>query len=163
MINWKTIKWIAIGLCVAAAFGAGWSWNGARLQAAWDAEKAELNAKAVEAVQAAMNNALETEREAARRIAVHSAQYQIALKERQGEEADAIDRARTGGLFINAKCSSGGDGVSEATSGASGRNGATRVELPKEDGEFLIRLAAEADRITEQLKACQAILEQERK
>jgi len=163
MPSLATLKWIAIGVVVAAAFGAGWSWNGDRLQAAWDAEKAELNAEAVEAVQAAMSNALEAERDAAQKLAATSTKYQKALKEKQGEEAAAIDRARTGGLFINAKCPSSGDGVSEASSGASGRDGETRVELPREDGEFLIRLAAEADRVTEQLNACQSILEQERK
>jgi hypothetical protein len=163
MLNLQTIKWILIGLVVAAAFGAGWSWNGARLQAAWDAEKAELNAKAVESVQVAMNQALEAERDAAKQIAATSAKYQKALKEKQNEEAAAIERSRNGGLYINAKCPSGGNGVSETSTSSSGRDGETRVELPRADGEFLIRLAAEADRVTEQLNSCQQLLEQQSK
>lgn len=157
------LKWIAIALCVVAAFGAGWNLGGDRVQAKWDAEKAEMNAKATEAIQQAMNRTLAAEREAAARVAATSAKYQRKLQEKASEEAAAIANARAGGLYIDAKCSGGGNGVSETASSSSGRNGEARVKLPDETAESLLRLAAEADRVVEQLNSCQNILEEERK
>jgi hypothetical protein len=163
MPSLASLKWIAIALCVVVAFGAGWDLGGDRVQAKWDAEKAELNAKAAEAIQTAMNRTLAAEREAAAKVAATSAKYQMKLQEKQSEEVAAIEHARAGGLYINAQCPSGGNSVSQTGSGSSGRNGEARVKLPDETAESLLRLAAEADRVAEQLNACQNILEEERK
>lgn len=156
------LKWIAIALCVAVAFGAGWDIGAGRVQGRWDAEKAELNAKAADAIQQSMNRTLAVEREAAAKVAATSAKYQKALKEKESEEAAAIDRARTGGLFIDAQCPGSGNGVSETGTGSSGRDGTTRARLPDATAEALLRIGAEADRVVEQLTACQEQLQKDR-
>lgn len=162
MPNLALVKAIAVALILAATFAFGWSTGSEHVQAQWDRERAELNAQAAKAIEEANSRVRKAEQASSNRIAQSEKLYLTKLKEKSHEENFAIDRARTGGLFINAKCPSRLDAMPDATQLAGSGHGETRVELPKKDGEFLIRLAAEADRVTEQLTACQAILESER-
>lgn len=51
--------------------------------------------------------------------------------------------------------------VSSASGSAAGGDGATQSGLLREDAEFLVRLAAEADQRVSQLTACQAVLKEQ--
>ena len=163
MLSLTQLKWAAIALAVAVAFSMGWRINGWRIQSAWDAEKAALNAEAAKQIQEAMDRALSVERAAAKRVTAVSAKYQNSLKEKQSEEAAAIDRARTDGLYINARCEDAAGAVPSASDATSGHHGEARARLPDATAEALLQLAAEADRVTEQLTACQHFIEEERK
>jgi vacuolar-type H+-ATPase subunit I/STV1 len=158
-----TIKWIAAAVTLLVVFGFGWSHGSEHVQAKWDSEKAALNAEAARQIQEAQEQVRKVEQDSVRRVAAADAKYQAVLREKKSEESAAIDRARTGGLRINAKCPSSPNAVSDSAASTSNGNGETRAELSQEAGEFLVRLAAEADRVTEQLNACQAILEEDRK
>ena len=157
------LKWAAIALAVAVAFSMGWRINGWRIQSAWDAEKAALNAEAARQIQEATDRVLSAERDAAKRVTAVSAKYQTTLKEKQREEAAAIDRARTDGLYLNARCEDATGAVPSTSESSSGRHGEARVRLPDATAEALLQLAAEADRVAEQLTACQHFIEEERK
>ncbi len=163
MPNLMLLRLVAIGLIVALLVGVGYRYGSMSVQSEWDKEKAELNAQAAKQIEEANNRVRAIEREANSRVAQTEQLFNKKLKEKDLEEANALDRARTGGLFINAKCPSGSDSMPGASSSSGSGDGETRVELPQADGEFLIRLASEADRVTEQLSACQKLLEDERK
>lgn len=162
-MNFTTIKWAAIGCVVIAAFMFGWTQGSLSVQAQWDKEKAELNAQAAKEIQEANDRVRAIERESYLKVAQTEQIFNKKLKEKDLEEVNALNRARTSGLFVNAKCPSSINAVSGAAKNSSSGDGETRVELHQADGEFLIRFAAEADRVTEQLSACQKLLEDERK
>ena len=162
-MNLTTIKWAVVGVAFILACLFSWTQGALNVQAKWDKEKAELNARAAAEIEAANNRVRAIERESYLKVAQTEQLFNKKLKEKDLEEANALNRARTGGLFVNAKCPSGADTVPGASSSSGSSDGETRVELPQADGEFLIRFAAEADRITEQLSACQKLLEDERK
>lgn len=155
--------WVGALLVVIGAYFYGHSEGADSVQAKWSAEKAQLNAQALAELQAANERVKEVEKEMGDRLQTAAEKYMKVIKEKSNAEAAAIDRAGSGGLFINAKCEGGSDAVSGAAGGTGGSDGTKRVELPRADGEFLIRLAAEADRVAEQLTACQAVLREERK
>ncbi len=162
-MNLTMLKWAAIGLVVCLSFIFGWNQGSLNVQAQWSQEKAELNAQAAKEIEEANNRVRAVERESYIKVAKTEQLFNKKLREKSNEEASALDRARNGGLFVNAKCTDRSSTVPRTTSNSSSSDGETRVELSKEDGEFLIRIAAEADRVTEQLSACQKLLEDERK
>jgi hypothetical protein len=162
-MNLTMLKWAAIGLVVCLSFIFGWNQGSLNVQAQWAKEKAELNAQAAKEIEEANNRVRAVERESYIKVAKTEQLFNKKLREKSNEEASALDRARNGGLFVNAKCTGRSNTVPGTTSSSSSSDGETRVELSKEDGEFLIRIAAEADRVTEQLSACQKLLEDERK
>lgn len=161
-MNLLAIKLLAALALVAAVFGFGWHLGSEHTQAQWDREKAELNAQAAQEIAAANQRVLDAEHAATARIAQAEQAFTKKLQEKQDAEIAAVERARTDGLFINAECPSAADPVS-SPAGNTGRGARqARVKLPATDGEFLVRLAAEADRVTEQLSACQDMLQKER-
>lgn len=161
-MNLLAIKALAALALVVGIFGAGWKLGSEHTQAQWDREKAELNAKAVEELAAAQQHTRDVEADMQERLRKTTAAYTQKLKEKNDEENAAVERARTDGLFVNAECPSNPNTVSSAASSTGGSHAATRVRLHEKDGEFLIRLASEADRTAEQLTACQTILNEER-
>jgi len=89
---------------------------------------------------------------------------QTKLKEQENAYTRAIGVARLGGLRIGTvgtpACA---DPVPATSAGTTGRDGETRAELSPDAAEFLIGEASRADKIVEQLNACQAVLVQDRK
>jgi hypothetical protein len=163
MPNLMLLRLIAIGLISAILVCVGYQYGSMSVQSKWDKEKAELNAQAAKEIQEANDRVRAIERESYLKVAQTEQMFNKKLKEKNLEEVNALNRARTGGLFVNAKCPSSVNAMSGAAKNSSSGDGETRVELHQADGEFLIRFAAEADRITEQLSACQKLLEDERK
>jgi len=156
------VKAGAIALALAALFYFGYSQGSDHVQSQWDRERAELNSQAAQKITEAYERVRATEQAASKRVAFAEQSYSKKLREKSNEESTALVRARTNGLFIDAKCPNNSDSVSGVTAVAADGHGEARVELPRTAGEFLISLAAEADRVTEQLSACQAILKSER-
>ena len=163
MIEWikaniMLVKLLACALMLATAFLFGWRQGSLNVQSAWDKEKAELNAQAIDKIAQANDRVRQVEAEAARQVAAVDAQYQQQLRRNENEKAIALRRASTGGLFINAKCPSSGDSLPTAAASTSRSDAGSRVELPRSDAEFLITFAAEADQVADQLRACQGLL-----
>lgn len=90
-------------------------------------------------------------------------------KERQNAEARRrrdVAAARDGALVLRVPASVCGGGVGqtgEAGSSPGGGNGSTGVELPRQVTEDLLNLAADADQVADQLRACQSIIVNDRK
>lgn len=156
------IKIIACILVLIAAFGFGWRQGSLSVQSEWDREKAEINAQTAIAVSEANERTRAIEADMNERLRQVTGAYSRKLQEKNNAENAAVERAATGGLFINAECPAASGELPNSTPSTDGSPRTARVKLPAKDGEFLIRLAAEADRITEQLTSCQSILEAER-
>jgi len=110
--------------------------------------------------------AVQVEHEAAKGIAQVSNEYQDKLKEKNDQLAKALIKQRDPAkrLYIRAPANACGNSkVSGITPGASGSDGKTRIELPRNVAERLIRRANRADEIVEQLGACQRVIIEDRK
>jgi hypothetical protein len=141
--------WVILGfvLAVGAAAGGGYykgnSAGKSEVQQQWDKEKAEQYAayakgqeEARQREQALQADAdkLRREKDAeVRNINARAAALANSLRERQARPADA-------------------DSVSSAT--GVGSNACTGKNLYREDGEFLVRIAAEADELRAALQQC---------
>jgi len=78
------------------------------------------------------------------------------------ERTQLVNTARTDGLFIDAACPDNSNPVPSAAPSTISDNGGKKARLSGEAAEALIAIAADADEITHQLKACQEILRNER-
>ena len=163
MLSLTQIKWAIIAFLFATACLMSFRVGSGLKQAEWDREKAVANAQAAEALQAANERVRETEAAAAARVADVDARLTKEKKERRNAETAAIDRARDGGLYIDATCPDNNDTVPGAPGSPGASHGETRAKLSGAAGEALIRLLSEADEVAVQLQACQQLLEAERK
>lgn len=137
--------------------------DGVRItEAAWMAEKAELNAAAVAKLDEANKRNAQLEKQAKAKLLETANSYEMKLGVLKNEKDRAIARARTDGLYINTYCPSSGDALPTAPAGSGLDSRIQRVRLPDEDADFLISFAADADRVAQQLTACQQILLKER-
>lgn len=165
LLNTPQSKFLAAMLLVASllfAYAYG-RHDGVRItEAAWMAEKAELNAQAALKLDEAIKRNRQLEEEKRQAVNKAAFSYELKLGALKDEKDRAIDRARTSGLYVNADCSGRRNPLSATASGAGLDSRIQRVRLPDADADFLIAFAADADRVTEQLTACQAILRQER-
>lgn len=122
----------------------------AEVQAKWDADKAEQAAAALKAKEAAQQKERELQ-EAADRL-------------RRAKDAEIRDlNVRVGELAnrLRNRPDRPADAPAGAASGAR-PGGCTGAELYRSDGEFLVRLAADADRVRLALRQCQAQYEKAR-
>lgn len=131
-------------------------------EAAWMAEKAELNAQAALKLDEAIKRNRKLEEDKRQAINQTTYSYELKLGVLKNEKDRALARARTGGLYVNANCAGSGNALSATAAGSGVDSRIQRVRLPDEDADFLISFAADANRVVEQLTACQAILKQER-
>jgi hypothetical protein len=159
--------WVLLIIAAVAIGLYGWGrHDGAAItSAAWERREAGINAKTAERIQGlnALNRQLEQLH--AQDLARISAAYQDQLRKHDNEKDRALAalRARTLQLSIPARCPAGGSGSSEAPAGAGGRDAAARAELSPEAAGFLIGEATRADKIVDQLTACQAIVNRDRR
>ncbi len=134
-------------IAVVLAFGAGY-WQGdeagqAKVQQKWDHEKAELMAQYAKEV------------EKAREKEQNWQQAADAL--RQGKEREIRNLTARASALANSlreRPSRPAEGSAVSGSSSSGQGGCTGKELFREDGEFLVRLAREADELRSALKQC---------
>ena len=156
-------SWAIKAILMAAIFVAGW-WLGDTLkQGEWDAVRVAQAEIIAQQVKEARDRADAAEVALAQSLNEVSTQYQKKLKEKDREKADAVARAKSNGLWVNATCEDSGNKVPDITTPTGGRNGETRSRLSERTGEDLISLATRANKVVEQLTACQkALTDQER-
>lgn len=146
MINpWAILGAIVIALGIALASYYKGNENGqAKIQQKWDQEKAEMLAKHAEEVEKAR------EKEQNWQQAADNIRQE---KDREIKNINARATALSNSLRERPDRNTASAGVMPDTSGL-GQSGCTGKELFREDGEFLVRLAREADELRSALKQC---------
>src|SRR3990167_153071 len=163
--------WIAGGIAIAS-FAAGgtaaWIVQGWRIEAnesKWQTREAKINSESAKKIQEANDRVRGIEQDIAQLLASESEGYQRKLKEKDDALNIALDSFATVGLFSHGPACppTGGNAASGITSPAGGHNGATgRQLLGKDDSIFLLTEASRADKIVEQLTACQGVIRTDR-
>jgi len=158
MPTWILNKWTWIGVAMIALFATGW-WLGDSLkQGEWDAARVKEAEAVAVAVKEAHDKAMSKERELTQKLNSQSKQYQTKLQEKDREKAAALERFRSDGLRISVEASAGQDGVSGDPANSCRCDGGTTAKLSDEVAQRLVERRTEADKIVEQLTACQGIL-----
>jgi hypothetical protein len=132
----------------------------------WQARETANQVKYSAAVKAAGDRVIAAERETAKTLADVSARYQARLKEKDFEKERAISTATAvaGGLWVGTIRQPDPATAGSPTSTSACRcDGGTRSRLSGKASEFFIGEASRADKIVEQLKACQAVVAADRK
>lgn len=169
--NPLSLLWIAGGIAIAS-FAAGgtaaWVVQGWRIEAnegKWQARESRINAETANKIKEASDRVRDLEQDIAQLIANESAGYQRKLKEKDDALTIALDSIATVGLFSHAPACppARGNAADSSSSGSGGHNGPARAKLPDEDARFLLGEASRADKIVEQLTACQGVLRADRK
>ena len=154
--------WIIKLVLLGALFVGGW-WLGDSLkQGEWDAARVKELAEFNRALEDANVKVLAAERASAEKASQVSAKYQKKLQEKDREKAAAIADAESRGLWVNVSSGSPGTEVSGTAACPSGSNGETRARLSETTSRDLISLLSDADKVVEQLNACQDMLQKER-
>lgn len=165
--GWLILIAVALlGLALAGAYAKGRSNGKAGERAAWTERELQINTETAAKLKDANDRLIATERAHAAALADVSADYQRKLKENDDAKNAVIAgvRAGTRKLYIGAKCpAAGGDAVPGAAAGAGGRDAEPRAELHESAARFLVELASEADAVTRQLAACQAVVTSDRR
>ena len=117
----------------------------------------------LEELKAQADQALNRERNSYKKQEQLEAKYLEKIKELQHNEANLIDEYRANNLSLRdslkaKKCPD----VSIVTDSTVSHHAATTGGLHDRDVEFLIRYAARADAVAEQLKSAQALIQQDR-
>lgn len=164
MRAWLGNPWVILGAVlalVAALAGAYFYGVGVgkdKVEAKWQKREAVINAATAEKIRLADARVLEAERKSAENVAAVSQDYQAKLQEKDDEKTRAIANARASGLYVTTKRPKAcGDPLPEAGPAPGGRYGETRTELSDALAEHFIAEANRADKIVEQLTACQAL------
>ena len=169
--NPLTLLWIGGGLFAAGLVmggGGAWTVQGWRMKAQetdWQAREAKINADTANKIKEESDRVRGLEQDIAQLLANESAGYQKKLKEKDDALNIALNSVATVGLFSHGPACPpvGGNPAGSPTSPASGRDGAARAKLPDEDARFLLTEASRADKIVEQLTACQGVIRADRK
>jgi len=160
-------KYVAmLGLLVAVGL---WQRHDGALseRVVWETRLAEENANAAKLIQAAEESARQKERDSETKQTLISKDYQRKLADAR-TKYKSIDDAVSSGTFqlrdsdATAVCSNS-SGSPEATPSTGGNNGSKGADLSPGLTRFLWFQATSADDIVEQLTACQAIVEADRK
>lgn len=163
----KTQGWLlgalAIVVLLAVTNAATWHVSAVYTESGWQAREAKINADAAKLIEAAGTRVRDAERTAAVNLAAVDAYYQTKLQGKDDALIFARRVAATRGMFVNATCPApGGNATGAIAAGPGVDNGTARVRLSNEDADFLITEAARADKVTDQLTACQAVVRTDR-
>ncbi len=156
---------IALGFLLVASYFFG-RHDGSKInETAWQAREAKINARAAVQIKAATDRVREIEAGHAIQLNAVDAYYQRKLKGKNDALEIALNAVSAGGrLYAHATCPpAAGNSDGQATAGAGVRDGGTRAELSAADSTFLLRIGAEADSVVLQLRACQAIVREDRR
>ena len=131
-------------------------------KAEWEAEKAAAAIEAGKVLDKANQEVRELEHLLANTQNRVEKVYVDKVRTVKVERTQLVNTARTDGLFIDAACPDNSNPVPSAAPSTSSDNGGKKARLSGEAAEALITIAADADEIVYQLKACQEILRNER-
>lgn len=167
MLRWLTAlnPWVILGVFAVIVGAFTWTYfygvgvGEDKVEAKWQAREAKINAATAEKISLADARVRAAERKSADAVAAVSQTYQEKLQEKDREKDRAIAGARANGLFIATKRpATCGNTVPAVGAAPGGRDGETVAELSDPLAEYFISEAVRADKIVEQLAACQAIV-----
>ena len=149
---------IALSVALRKVYTAG----EAAADARWQARELKINEDTARKLADATAAALAESRAIAKRYNESSAGYQAKLREKDHALDIALNAVRSGERRLsipvtdsNALCGTAESGTSAA---AGGRDGEARAKLSDAAAGFLIGEASRADKVVEQLTACQALV-----
>lgn len=167
-----TNPWILLGLVLAwigSVAGVGWWQNDAGSTAErviWQEREMKALAKSNKAIQEANDAARETEREHATAMDGIAKDYERRLKDAKDQKDRDVAAAYSGAIGLRIpRALPGAAGTGEAAHAASSPGQCdvgAQAELPREAAANLLAIANDADAVTDQLAACQAIILQDR-
>ena len=166
--------WIIVGFLVALiAVGAGGYMKGetdgrTAEHNQWETREASINADAAVKIKAADDKVIETERAGVKNVAAIDAKYQGKIQEKDNALTVALNAVKSGAVRLSghgATCATvAGNATGAVGTSPSGGDGAAPSRLLNEsDWVFLQSEAGRADKIVEQLTACQGVVIADRK
>lgn len=156
--NWK---WLAGLMAVAGLIALGVEMRGIADRHALTSAKAD--ASAARGVTVAVQAARVIEHKVAASDAAASAQYQKGLEDGKTELQGAVDRLNTALRLRDKQLAAARAGNLSATATSpAGRDASSPAGFLEAHGADALRLASEADDVTKQLTACQAIVRADR-
>ena len=162
--------WIIVGFLVALiAVGAGGYMKGetdgrTSEHNQWETREAAINADAAIKIAAADAKVAAAEHALSVNLNAVDTIYQGKLKEKDNALAVARTDAHAHGLFVDAICpASTGNTAGSITAAAGLGYGATHARLPDALADAVLAIGADADKVVEQLTACQAVVIADRK
>lgn len=160
MIN----PWVIVGglIIVVGSYFYGYSTGIDITKSKWESEKAIATKEALDKVILANEKVRSLEHKLADSQNKVEKVYVDKIKTVEIDRSVLSSINKSDGLFINASCPDNSGTVPSTSSSSSINNAEQRARLSKEAAESLIAIAAEADAIAHQLKACQQILIDER-
>lgn len=160
LLNPKVIEAVIICMIAVAVFIGGYREGEKTVQSKWDKEKAQM----MESLAAAAQRAVVIQQAHTEKIASISDEYQASIKQKDVEKDAAVAAAFTRGMLLHgAKCTPRATPpITQTPPGPGSSDGTADAELSDEDAKFLLTLAADADKVVEQLTACQRILKEDR-
>lgn len=157
---------IAVATSIGAVGGTvfGWRQGALEIQSAWNESKQVQTDLEKNILQAQNEKVLTAERKTVKKTNTAAIALHKSNKGIDDAEAAAIKRLDTDRLRLpnSDSANAGSDPVPGVATCPSSDRDAAAPGLFKPDAEFLIRLAGEADRVVNQLNACQRLLELER-
>ena len=127
-----------------------------------DRDQASTRADGAEKRESALQQTLDGERAIAKTQADIDAAYQEGITDAQAQLDSTLSDLRADVIRLRKRFSCQAASVSSVAASTTVSNDAEAGGLQREDAEFLVRLASDADAIALQLKACQAIVENDR-
>lgn len=161
------MKTYALGILAAVLLGVVTtytvlSWKHERDINALNLEHANLVAKQLMDNLAMSTNYRQLERDLATALTKVSAYYQGRIQDVDDDKNRFIADVRNGTIKLRDPYrptgKAGGGITTKALGGSSGRDGETGCELSREASEFLYSEASRADKVVEQLTACQGVV-----
>lgn len=157
--------YLAIAIGIAIALGAAFQ-TGRKVERAEWLDQQNTDLREANRATGATYKLYQKEHEAKEQaISKVSASYQKGLKDGQISKETVIADLESGArrLRVNLTgCEAIGDSAAKAAASTSGRNGGAVGYLSETTSRFLVGLASEADDITKQLGACQAVVRADR-
>lgn len=155
---------IALVVILVATNAITWHVSAQYTESGWQKREAKINSDAAVKIKAASDKVRETEQAHATQINAVDTTYQSKLREKDYALTAALNTVRSNGLFAHAACTPiAGNPDTKIAAGASvGDGGAGRQLLSEADSVFLVTEAGRADKVTEQLRACQAVIRADR-
>lgn len=148
---------VITAIALAGTYRAGGRASDERWQARTDAAQAE----AMSQTEQLQQQARELERKSAEAMGAIDSAYQRGRTDAQAEAGRTIADLRAGAVRLRERftCPAGtAGGVPTSSTSTGGSDAAQGGGLSAEDAGFLVRLAEQADAVTLQLQACQAVV-----
>jgi hypothetical protein len=164
--------WLIVGLglvWLASLWGAGsWQRGEGRTteRVAWQERENKALAEANVEIKRLTDEARATEHRRVAEMTTLAVNYDKGFRDAETRRRRDVDASRAGALVLRipaSACAADGGEARPPGAAAAGGDGSEGVELPRAIAADLLDLAYDADQVADQLRACQAIVTNDRK